>query len=123
MPARCCCRRWCRFIRRMTRKHCTNASSWWSTGCFPRQSITCFQRFQQEVCMLETMLETPTITLPFSYGFDDVALVPHLETLDPELCDLSFSIGKHTFDLPIMAAAMDGVVDPAFAAQVHRQGG
>src|ERR1700737_4211968 len=76
-----------------------------------------------EVSMLETMIETPGITLPFSYGFDDVALVPHLETVDPELCDLSWSLGRHSFDLPILAAAMDGVVDPSFAASFHRQGG
>src|SRR5579872_3108433 len=73
--------------------------------------------------MLETMLETSTISLPYSYGFDDVALVPHLETLDPELCDLSWQLDRHAFDLPILAAAMDGVVDPRFAAAFHRQGG
>jgi len=73
--------------------------------------------------MLETLLETPTISLPYSYGFDDVALVPHLETLDPELCDLSWSLGDQTFDLPILGAAMDGVVDPRFAVELHRQGG
>jgi IMP dehydrogenase len=73
--------------------------------------------------MLETVIDTQTLTLPFSYGFDDVALVPGMETLDPELCDLSWELGRHTFDLPILAAAMDGVVDPRFAAQFHRQGG
>ena len=51
---------------------------------------------------------------------DDVALVPGMETLDPELCDLSLDIGDQRFDLPILAAAMDGVVDPAFAVACHR---
>lgn len=73
--------------------------------------------------MLETIFENQLITLPSSYGFDDVALVPGNETLDPELCDLSFALGRHTFDLPILAAAMDGVVDPSFAVVFHRQGG
>jgi IMP dehydrogenase len=73
--------------------------------------------------MLETMLETSTISLPYSYGFDDVALVPHMETIDPELCTLSWNLGTHSFDLPILAAAMDGVVDPRFAVEFHRQGG
>ncbi|HZU11781.1 MAG TPA: GuaB3 family IMP dehydrogenase-related protein [Chloroflexota bacterium] len=58
-----------------------------------------------------------------TYGFDDVALVPGMETLDPELCDLSWQIGGESFDLPILAAAMDGVVDPRFAVEFHRQGG
>jgi IMP dehydrogenase len=76
-----------------------------------------------EVFMLETVVTTQTIDLPFSYGFDDVALVPGTETLDPDLCDLSWTIGKDRFDLPILAAAMDGVVSPVFAVQFHRQGG
>lgn len=63
------------------------------------------------------------MTLAPTYGFDDVALVPGMETLDPELCDLSWGIGPHTFDLPILAAAMDGVVNPEFAVEFHRQGG
>ncbi len=73
--------------------------------------------------MLDTQLANPTISLPFSYGFDDVALVPGMETLDPELCDLSWPLGKEQFDLPILAAAMDGVVDPGFAIEFQRQGG
>ena len=74
--------------------------------------------------MLETILDTTTDTvLPYSYGFDDVALVPGMETVDPELCDLSWTIEKHAFDLPILAAAMDGVVDPRFAVEFHLQGG
>jgi IMP dehydrogenase len=74
--------------------------------------------------MLETIIESRAISLPFSYGFDDIALVPERETIDPELCDLSWDLGRdHSFDLPLLAAAMDGVVDPAFAVSFHRQGG
>lgn len=73
--------------------------------------------------MLETAIDRHTINLPFSYGFDDVALVPGKETLDPELCNLGFRIGRQSFDLPVLAAAMDGVVDPQFAQEFHRQGG
>jgi IMP dehydrogenase len=77
-----------------------------------------------EACMLESLTQTEQIMLAHSYGFDDVSLVPGMETLDPELCNHSWSLdAKHTFDLPILAAAMDGVVDPAFAVQFHRQGG
>src|SRR5947209_354751 len=73
--------------------------------------------------MLQTALSSAITTLPPSYGFDDVALVPGMETLDPELCDLSWQVGRHSFDLPILAAAMDGVVDARFAIEFHRQGG
>lgn len=73
--------------------------------------------------MLETILETDCLTLPASYGFDDVALVPGGDTLDAALCNLSWRLGEHIFPLPILAAAMDGVVDPAFAISFHQQGG
>ena len=73
--------------------------------------------------MLETMIDSPTNVLPFSYGFDEVALVPGMETVDPQLCDLSWRLGDQSFDLPILAAAMDGVVNPRFAIELHRQGG
>jgi IMP dehydrogenase len=73
--------------------------------------------------MLETMFDTPTISLSSTYGFDDVSLVPGMQTLDPELCTLSWRLGEQEFDLPILAAAMDGVVDPRFAAAFHRHGG
>jgi IMP dehydrogenase len=77
-----------------------------------------------EVYMLESLTQIDQIALAHSYGFDDVSLVPGMETLDPELCNYSWSLdSKHTFDLPILAAAMDGVVDPDFAVQFHRQGG
>jgi IMP dehydrogenase len=75
--------------------------------------------------MLETNIfsQTPLTSLHPTYGFDDVALVPGMETLDPDLCELSWRLERETFDLPILAAAMDGVVDPGFAVAFHRQGG
>lgn len=73
--------------------------------------------------MRDIALDVPMVTMPPTYGFDDVALVPGMETLDPELCNLSWDIGSQTFDLPILAAAMDGVVSPQFALEFHRQGG
>src|SRR5918911_2603339 len=58
-----------------------------------------------------------------AYGFDDVALVPGALTIDPEDVDLSWQIGPHRFALPVLASAMDGVVDPAFAIALGRLGG
>src|SRR4051812_40450724 len=56
-------------------------------------------------------------------GFDDVALVPGSLTIDPEDTDLSWQLARHRLALPILASAMDGVVDPAFAVALGRAGG
>src|SRR4051812_48115835 len=58
-----------------------------------------------------------------SYGFDEIALVPGNVTINPNEVDTSFSIGKHTFQVPIMASAMDGVVDVDFAIAMGKLGG
>jgi IMP dehydrogenase len=58
-----------------------------------------------------------------AYGFDDVALVPGIVTVDPDDVDLSWTLGSHRFGLPILASAMDGVVSPAFAVALGRLGG
>ena len=58
-----------------------------------------------------------------AYGFDDVAIVPSRRTRDPEDVDISWEIDAFTFDLPLMASAMDGVVSPATAIEVGRLGG
>ncbi len=58
-----------------------------------------------------------------SYGFDEIALVPGSVTYDLELCDISFQIGKHKFAMPIIASAMDSVVDANIAAVMGKLGG
>jgi IMP dehydrogenase len=58
-----------------------------------------------------------------AYGFDDVAIVPGSVTVNPELTDVHLSIREFNFDLPIVAAALDAVVDPGFAAAVGLHGG
>ncbi|MBF0489503.1 MAG: GuaB3 family IMP dehydrogenase-related protein [Candidatus Omnitrophica bacterium] len=57
------------------------------------------------------------------YGFDEVALVPGNVTVNPNEVDTSFSLGKHKFHVPIMAASMDGVVDVNFAIAMGKLGG
>ena len=47
-----------------------------------------------------------------AYGFDDIAIVPSRRTRDPEDVDICWEIDAYRFDLPLMAAAMDGVVSP-----------
>jgi len=57
------------------------------------------------------------------YGFDDIAIVPSRRTRDPEDVDVSWEIDAFRFELPLMAAAMDGVVSPTTAIEVGRLGG
>jgi IMP dehydrogenase len=58
-----------------------------------------------------------------AYGFDEIALVPGSVTLDPELCDISFELAEHRFSIPIIASAMDSVVDARMAALMGELGG
>ncbi len=58
-----------------------------------------------------------------TYGFDDIALVPGDITYNPEEVDISFELGGLKLETPILASAMDGVVDPSFAVAMGRLGG
>ncbi len=58
-----------------------------------------------------------------AYGFDDIAIVPSRRTRDPEDVDISWQIDAYTFDLPVMGAAMDGVISPATAIEIGKLGG
>jgi IMP dehydrogenase len=58
-----------------------------------------------------------------AYGFDEVAIVPGTVTVNPELTDVHLRIAEHTFAFPIVAAALDAVVDPPFAAELANRGG
>src|SRR3989304_9327254 len=73
----------------------------------------------------QTAAEAPpgAKTMRRAYGFDEVAIVPGSVTVNPELTDVSFTIGNLQFPLPILAAAMDAVVDPNFAVDFHKMGG
>src|SRR5262249_50732603 len=42
---------------------------------------------------------------------------------DPDDVDINWNLGPYRFDMPLLAAAMDGVVSPATAIEVHRLGG
>ena len=57
------------------------------------------------------------------YGFDEIALVPGRVTINPEEVDTSWEIGGKRYNVPILAAAMDGVVDVKFAIAMGKFGG
>jgi IMP dehydrogenase len=58
-----------------------------------------------------------------AYGFDDIAIVPSRRTRDPDDVDVSWTLGPYRFQLPLVAAAMDGVVSPKTAIELNRLGG
>jgi len=57
------------------------------------------------------------------YGFDEVAIVPGDVTVNPEQVNIELTVGPLTLPLPILASAMDAVVDPQFAAKLSKFGG
>ena len=58
-----------------------------------------------------------------AYGFDEVALVPGDISVNPDQANTDFTIGSFTFSVPIVAAAMDAIVDPDFAVLTSKLGG
>ena len=58
-----------------------------------------------------------------AYGFDDIAIVPSRRTRDPEDVDITWDLDAFRFELPLMAAAMDGVTSPATAIEIGQLGG
>ena len=63
------------------------------------------------------------VDLRRTYGFDEVSIVPGQVTVNPEQTDIGFELAGHSFGMPILAAAMDAVVSPDFAARFDDQGG
>jgi len=58
-----------------------------------------------------------------SYGFDEVAIVPGDITINPDQTNVDLEIENLTFNIPILAAAMDAVTDVNFAILMHQCGG
>ena len=58
-----------------------------------------------------------------AYGFDEIALVPGRTTINPSDVDVKWSLAGKEYVIPIIAAAMDGVVDVEFAIKMGQLGG
>ncbi|MDP8216048.1 MAG: GuaB3 family IMP dehydrogenase-related protein [Candidatus Kaelpia imicola] len=58
-----------------------------------------------------------------AYGFDEIALVPGRITINSSEVDVKWSLAGKEYKIPIMAAAMDGVVDVKFAIKMGELGG
>jgi len=61
-------------------------------------------------------------TVRRAYGIDEIALVPGPRTLDPSLADTHWQIGGIEREIPIIASAMDGVVDVTMAIRLSQLG-
>ncbi len=61
-------------------------------------------------------------TVRRAYGIDEIALVPGSRTVDPEVTDSRWTIGGIEREIPIIASAMDGVVDVSVAVELSRLG-
>ena len=57
------------------------------------------------------------------YGFDEIALVPGNVSVNPAEVDTTWQLDSLSFRVPIIASAMDGVVDVRFAIEMGRLGG
>ncbi|WP_269622760.1 GuaB3 family IMP dehydrogenase-related protein [Prochlorococcus marinus] len=57
-----------------------------------------------------------------AYGIDEIALVPGGKTVDPENTDTNLSLGGINLEVPIIASAMDGVVDVSMAVSLSKLG-
>lgn len=67
-------------------------------------------------------------TARVTYGFDEIALVPGIVTINPNEVNIHFSVPHPTAEplklsIPILASAMDGVVDVDFAIAMGKLGG
>jgi IMP dehydrogenase len=63
-----------------------------------------------------------------TYGFDEIALVPGSITINPNEIDTTFRLPRREaasleLKIPILASAMDGVVDVRFAVAMSKLGG
>ena len=70
------------------------------------------------------MVEFPSFKqMRRSYGFDEVAIVPGELTINPDQTVIDFTLDHLTLKAPVLAAALDAVVDPTFAIEMDKLGG
>ncbi len=62
-------------------------------------------------------------TIRPTYGFEDVSLAPGTDTIEPADVDLAQAFCGIDLAIPILASAMDAVVDASFAGALGRLGG
>src|SRR6266567_6971037 len=58
-----------------------------------------------------------------AYGFDEISIVPSRRTRDRDDVDITWQIDAFTFQLPMLASAMDAAVSPKTAVDIGQLGG
>ena len=58
-----------------------------------------------------------------AYGFDEIAIAPGTVTINPDQTSTEFSVDGLTLSAPVLASAMDAIVSPSFAVEMHKLGG
>ena len=81
------------------------------------------ERTQASEAASRRVFHSKVDTIRPTYGFDDVSLAPGTDTIEPADVDLSQSFCGIDLTIPILASAMDAVVDTRLAGELARLGG
>lgn len=73
--------------------------------------------------MMERSSFTSYKNMRQTYGFEEISLVPGDITINPDQTDIAFAVDRLEFAIPVLASAMDGVVDVKFAIAMSKLGG
>ena len=81
------------------------------------------ERTQASEAASRRVFHSKVDTIRPTYGFDDVSLAPGTDTIEPADVDLAQTFCGIDLAIPILASAMDAVVDVGFAGELSRLGG
>jgi IMP dehydrogenase len=85
--------------------------------------VSVIERATEEGAAARRAFRSKVDSIRPTYGFEDVSLAPGTSTLEPADVDLAQTLCGLPLSVPILASAMDAVVDPAFAGALARLGG
>jgi IMP dehydrogenase len=80
-------------------------------------------RIQSSEAASRRVFRSKVDSLRPTYGFEDVSLAPGINTVEPSDVEIGQLFCGIQLDIPVLASAMDAVVDPAFAGALARLGG
>ena len=81
------------------------------------------ERTETSAAAARRVFHSKVDTIRPTYGFEDVSLAPGTDTIEPSDVDLSQTFCGLELRIPILASAMDAVVDARMAGELARLGG
>ena len=81
------------------------------------------ERTEASLAASRRVFHSKVDTIRPTYGFEDVSLAPGTDTVEPADVDLSQPFCGIELRIPVLAAAMDAVVDVRMAGELARLGG